>query len=124
MLSLCMLQHCQRLEHGVPAGTDEQTQSRDATAISPVEWRWAANGPIVCMVALQVRKVPRIGNSPTFISVQHFKKLAPVWYDTTMAIFKDEAAHKVCQAQLCGGCQSHQLSERTCCCHNHQMPCR
>jgi hypothetical protein len=43
----------------------------------------------------QIKKVPRIGNSPTFISVQHFKKLAPVWYNTTMAIFKDEAAHKV-----------------------------
>jgi hypothetical protein len=52
---------------------------------------------------LQIKKVPRIGNSPTFISVKDFKKLAPLWYNTTMAIFKDDAAHKVMLVSLLQG---------------------
>ncbi|GFH18151.1 uncharacterized protein HaLaN_14902 [Haematococcus lacustris] len=42
----------------------------------------------------ELAEVPQIGNSPTFISVRDFRKLAPVWYNTTMDIFKDETAHK------------------------------
>ncbi|GFH27710.1 uncharacterized protein HaLaN_26080, partial [Haematococcus lacustris] len=42
----------------------------------------------------ELAEVPQIGNSPTFISVRDFRKLAPVWYNTTMDIFKDDTAHK------------------------------
>lgn len=41
----------------------------------------------------EIRKVPQIGNSPTFVSVADFRKLAPVWYNTTIDIFNDAEAH-------------------------------
>ncbi|KAG2433123.1 hypothetical protein HYH02_012825 [Chlamydomonas schloesseri] len=41
----------------------------------------------------EVKKVPQIGNSPTFISTEEFKVLAPIWYNTTMEIFDDKEAH-------------------------------
>lgn len=34
------------------------------------------------------------GNSPTFVSLNGFKKMADVWYNTTLAIFDDPAANK------------------------------
>lgn len=38
--------------------------------------------------------VPKIGNSPTMMSVVQLRKLAPAWYNTTIAIFEDAEANK------------------------------
>lgn len=48
-----------------------------------------------CM-CVQLGTIPRIGNSPTFISIAEFKKLAPLWFNTTMDIWNNKAAHEVC----------------------------
>jgi len=56
-------------------------------------------GPIVRKFVGQItdaelKTVPHIGNSPTFVSIKHFRKTAPMWFNTTMDIFNDEEAHK------------------------------
>ncbi|GAX78872.1 hypothetical protein CEUSTIGMA_g6311.t1 [Chlamydomonas eustigma] len=42
----------------------------------------------------EVKKIPRIGNSPTMLSVEDLRSLASVWYTVTMGIFNDDEAHK------------------------------
>ncbi len=42
----------------------------------------------------EIKLVPQIGNSPTFVAVEPFRKLAPLWYNTTLEIFEDREAHK------------------------------
>lgn len=44
----------------------------------------------------QLKTVPRIGNSPTFVSVSDFRTLAPAWMNMTLRIWEDKEAHKVC----------------------------
>ncbi|GLC53212.1 hypothetical protein PLESTB_000720300 [Pleodorina starrii] len=41
----------------------------------------------------EVHRVPQIGNSPTFVSVEEFRALAPIWYNTTIDIYEDKEAH-------------------------------
>ncbi|GLI67444.1 hypothetical protein VaNZ11_011637 [Volvox africanus] len=41
----------------------------------------------------EVHRVPQIGNSPTFVSVDEFRVLAPIWYNTTLDIYEDKEAH-------------------------------
>ena len=42
----------------------------------------------------EVAQIPRIGSSPTFISVQDFRRVVPLWLNTTIALFDDAEAHK------------------------------
>ncbi|KAJ9512189.1 hypothetical protein QJQ45_012657 [Haematococcus lacustris] len=63
------------------------------TYMNPLEYPSIVRSFIGKVPESELAQVPRIGNSPTFISVRDFRKLAPVWYNTTMEVFADPKAY-------------------------------
>jgi len=64
------------------------------TYINPLNYPEIVRSLIGPVSDVELATVPRIGNSPTFISVKDMRVLAPLWYNTTMQIFQDDTAHK------------------------------
>lgn len=44
--------------------------------------------------AMELEKIAPIGNSPTFMALADFAKMAEPWMNTTIAIFEDKEANK------------------------------
>lgn len=42
----------------------------------------------------ELEKIAPMGNSPTFLSLETMRKVAPIWLNTSIAIYKSEAAKK------------------------------
>ena len=42
----------------------------------------------------EITQIPQIGSSPAFISVQDFRRVATLWFNTTVTISNDAEAHK------------------------------
>jgi hypothetical protein len=45
----------------------------------------------------EAEKIAQMGNSPTFVSMDHMRKLVPIWQDLSVQIFKNPLSNKVCQ---------------------------
>ena len=43
---------------------------------------------------VEIDQIPHIGSSPAFISVQDFRRVCPLWLNTTISIFDDAEAKK------------------------------
>jgi hypothetical protein len=48
----------------------------------------------------EAEKIAQMGNSPTFVSMEHMRKLVPIWQDLSVQIFKNPLSNKVRAAQL------------------------
>ncbi|KAJ9512037.1 hypothetical protein QJQ45_004607 [Haematococcus lacustris] len=86
------------------------------TYMNPLEYPSIVRSFIGKVPESELAQVPRIGNSPTFISVRDFRKLAPVWYNTTMEVFADPQAYSVsaCPAWPAPGLQTKTEAAASC----------
>jgi len=67
-----------------------------------LSWMQDENIPIVAqflpskqLSAEEAEKIAQMGNSPTFVSMEHMRKVVPLWQDLSVQIYKNELSNKV-----------------------------